>query len=52
MRIRIKNTGGGTGVKFAADVNNSGGKFATVATMPLVTLPPVSWTPVNNNDSG
>ncbi len=50
IRIRIQNTGGGTGVKFAAGVNNFGGKFATVATMPVVTLPPVSWTPVINND--
>ncbi len=28
IRIRIQNTGGGAGVKFAADINNSGGKFA------------------------
>jgi hypothetical protein len=46
---KTQNTDGGTGVKFVADVNNSGGKFATVATMPMVTLPPVSWTPVINN---
>jgi hypothetical protein len=43
IRIRIQNTGGGTVVKFAAGVNNSGGKFATVEAMPMVTLPPVSW---------
>jgi hypothetical protein len=38
-----------TGGKFAAGVNDAGGKLPPVSTTPAANLPPVSLTPVENN---
>ncbi len=38
-----------TGGKFAAGVNDTGGKLPPVSTTPAANLPPVSLTPVANN---
>jgi hypothetical protein len=38
-----------TGGKFAAGVNDAGGKLPPVSTTPVASLPPVLMTPVANN---
>ncbi len=38
-----------TGGKFAASVNDAGGKLSPVSTTPAANLPPVLLTPVANN---